>query len=360
MCRLNPGGTEGYTDARRPVADYAVSEMCDCHSFGLSRRRLLGGLAAGLGAAVLAGAARAAPLRCFDAATLAGRPDERLERHATAADVFVMPTAAEPGAPIAGAMAGIVRRVNLPAGDKAIALTFDLCQTRSPIAGYDGAIVDFLRANQVPATFFPAGRWLETHGARAQQLAADPLFVLGNHSFDHPDLHAAAAERIVNEVLMTETSLADTRRAAANACGTPVAMPMRLFRFPYGSCADTGAATVNAIGSVVIQWDVVSGDPDGTSAATITANLLREIKPGSIVVMHANGRGTHTAEALARLVPKLRGEGYRFVTVPELLASGTPQAASECFIERPGDTLRYDDRLAHHAPAELRPTHPAT
>ena len=64
-------------------------------------------------------------------------------------------------------------------------------------------------------------------------------------------------------------------------------------------------------------------------------------------------------EALARLVPKLRGEGYRFVTVPELLASGTPQAASECFIERPGDTLRYDDRLAHHAPAELRPTRPA-
>jgi peptidoglycan/xylan/chitin deacetylase (PgdA/CDA1 family) len=334
--------------------------MCECHSAGMSRRRLLGGLAAGLGAAAFAGAARAAPFGCFDAAALAARPGEWAEHHATAADAFVMPAAARPGAPVTGAMAGIVRRVNLPAGDKAIALTFDLCQTRSPIAGYDGAIVDLLRANKVPATFFPAGRWLETHGARAQQLAADPLFVLGNHSFDHPDLHAAAAERIVNEVLMTETSLAETRQAAANACGTPLATPMRLFRFPFGSCADGSAVAVNGVGSVVIQWDVVSGDPDGTSAATITSNVLRGIKPGSIVVMHANGRGIHTAEALARLVPKLRSEGFRFVTVPELLASGTAQAASACFIERPGDTLRYDDRLAHHAPTELRPTHPAT
>ncbi|MEJ0097925.1 MAG: hypothetical protein WDM84_08375 [Bauldia sp.] len=123
----------------------------------MNRRRLLGGMAAGLGAAVFAGAARANPLGCFDAAALAGTPGERLEHHATAADAFVMPTAAEAQAPVGAAMAGVVRRVNLAGGDKAVALTFDLCQTRSPIAGYDGAIVDYLRANAVPATFFPAG-----------------------------------------------------------------------------------------------------------------------------------------------------------------------------------------------------------
>ena len=334
--------------------------MCDCHPSGLTRRRLLGGLAAGVGAVAVAGAARATPLGCFDAAALAGRPGEMLERHPTAADAFVMPTAADPGVPVTGAMAGIVRRVDLPAGDKAVALTFDLCQTRSPIAGYDGAIVDLLRANAVPATFFPAGRWLETHAARAAQLAADPLFVLGNHSFGHSDLHSAPAARIESEILLTEAALAGTRRAAATACSEPIAEPMRLFRFPYGSCADTGAAAANAVGSVVIQWDVVSGDPDGTSAATISANVLRGIRPGSIVVMHANGRGTHTAEALARLVPKLRAEGYRFVTIPDLIAAGRPEVATACYIERPGDTLRYDNRVAHHAPTELHGTQPST
>jgi peptidoglycan/xylan/chitin deacetylase (PgdA/CDA1 family) len=316
-------------------------------------------MAAALGAAAMASAARAAPLRCFSPEALAGLPDESLERKPTAADVFPMPKPAEAAPAVTGARAGIVRRVNLAAGEKVIAFTFDLCQTVSPIAGYDGAVVDCLRANQVAATFFPAGRWLLTHRERAAQLAADPLFVLGNHSFDHPDLHFAAAEKIATEVLLTETALASTRAAAANACGTARPAPMRLFRFPYGSCEAGGAATVNGLGSVIIQWDTVSGDPDGPSATAIESNVMRTLKPGSIVVMHANGRGTHTAEALASIIPKLRARGYRFATVPELLAMGTPEAATECYITKPGDTLRYDDKLAHRTPGKA-PVLPAT
>jgi peptidoglycan/xylan/chitin deacetylase (PgdA/CDA1 family) len=304
--------------------------------------------------------ANAAPLRCWDAAALAGQPDEVLERKPTPADAFPMPKPAAPAPAVTGATAGIVRRVNLPAGEKVVAFTFDLCQTKSPIAGYDGAVIDCLRANQVAATFFPAGRWLLTHRERAAQLAADPLFVLGNHSFDHPDLHFAPTDRISSEVLLTEAALASTRAAAATACGTAPVVPMRLFRFPYGSCEANGAATVNALGSAIIQWDTVSGDPDGTSAAAIEANVMRTLKPGSIVVMHANGRGTHTAQALASIVPKLKAKGYRFATVPALLAMGTPQAASECYITKPGDTLRYDEGLARKAPAKTVPTLPAT
>jgi peptidoglycan/xylan/chitin deacetylase (PgdA/CDA1 family) len=304
--------------------------------------------------------AHATPLGCFNAAALAGTAGEEDRRPPTAADAFAMPRPAAAAPAVTGALAGIVRRVNLPGGEKAVALTFDLCQTKSPIAGYDGAIVDLLRANRVPATFFPAGRWLLTHRERAAQLAADPLFVLGNHSFDHPDLHGAPAARIASEILLTETALAETRNVAASTCGLAPATPMRLFRFPFGSCAADGAVTANAVGSVVIQWDTVSGDPDGTSVAAIESNVMRSLKSGSIVVMHANGRGTHTAEALAALLPKLRAKGYRFVTVPQLLAMGTPQAATECFIERPGDTLRYDEGLAHHTPKVLGASAPAT
>jgi peptidoglycan/xylan/chitin deacetylase (PgdA/CDA1 family) len=326
--------------------------MCDCHPTGLTRRRLITGMGAAVGAALLANPTLAAPLRCFGPEALAGLPDESLERKPTAGDVFPMPKPAAAGPAVTGAMAGIVRRVDLPAGEKVIAFTFDLCQTVSPIAGYDGAVVDCLRANRVAATFFPAGRWLLTHRERAAQLAADPLFVLGNHSFDHPDLHFAPADRIASEILLTEAALASTRAAAATACGSAPALPMRLFRFPYGSCAAEGAAAANAVGSVIIQWDTVSGDPDGPSATAIESNVMRTLKPGSIVVMHANGRGTHTAEALASIIPKLRAKGYRFATVPELLAMGTPQAATECFITKPGDTLRYDDKLAHRVPGK--------
>ncbi len=317
--------------------------MCaDCGQ--INRRTILAGLLGGAGMLL---ASRAALAACWTPQQLAAVPGEALRRRPTAADAFVRPAPAEPLAPVTGALAGIVRRVDLPAGDKAVALTFDLCQTVSPIAGYDGAIVDFLRAENVPATFFAGGRWLLTHKTRAEQLAADRRFLLANHSYDHPDLHAASAARVESEILLTEAALAATRAAAATACpaGTPVA-PMRLFRFPYGSCTPATAAAANAVGSVIIQWDTVSGDPDGTSAKAIIRNVFSTLKAGSIVVMHANGRGTHTAEALHTIIPRLKAEGYRFLTVADLIKAGRPVAATACYITRPGDTARYDARLA--------------
>ena len=313
---------------------------------------MLSGLLGGFSAFA---AARPVLAACWAEAELAAVPGEALPRHPKAADAFLRPAPAAALAPVTGALAGIIRRVEPADGGKPIALTFDLCQTVSPIAGYDGAIVDYLRSQAVPATFFAAGRWLETHRTRAAQLAADRLFLLANHSFGHPDLHAASAARVESEILMTEAALATTRDAAATACpATTSTPPMRLFRFPYGSCAPSGVAAANTVGSVVIQWDVVSGDPDGTSARTIERNVLPVVRPGSIVVMHDNGRGTHTAEALRTIVPKLRADGYRFVTVADLIRAGKPVAATACYVNRPGDTARYDAVLAHSAPAEAQ------
>ncbi len=313
----------------------------------LSRRAVLAGMLGGAGAVL---ASRGALAACWTPGELAASPGEALRRRPTAADTFMKPAPAAALAPISGALAGIVRRVDLPPGDKAIALTFDLCQTVSPIAGYDGAVVDVLRSENVAATFFAAGRWLETHKVRAAQLAADRRFLIANHSFDHPDLHAASAARVESEILLTEAVLAATRATAATACpATAPVAPMRLFRFPYGSCTPSGVAVVNAIGSVVIQWDTVSGDPDGTSAKAIERNVFATVKPGSIVVMHANGRGTHTAEALRSIIPKLKAEGFRFVTVADLLKAGRPVAATACYITRPGDTAVYDARLTRSA-----------
>ena len=325
--------------------------MCTLCGIHPSRRSVLGGIAALAGMAAAGGMARAAagPAACWAPADLTGSVAEKAERRPTAADAFAMPEPAAAGPAVTGGLAGVIRRVNLAPGEKTIALTFDLCQTRSPIAGYDAGIVDYLRANLVPATFFPSGRWLETHGTRAAQLVADPLFAVGNHSFDHPDLHNATVGKVASEILLTEASLERTRAAASAVCGRAIAAPaVRLFRFPYGSCGGSGMAEANGVGSVIIQWDTVSGDPDGTSAAEIERNVMREVKAGSIVVMHANGRGTHTAEALATLVPRLRAEGFRFATVPELLRAGVPEPAASCYIEKPGDTLRYDDGIAGH------------
>ena len=82
-------------------------------------------------------------------------------------------------------------------------------------------------------------------------------------------------------------------------------------------------------GLYAIQWDLVTGDPDPhRSAKAIAETILGKVHPGAIIVAHANGRGWHTADALAIAIPKLKEEGYGFVTVSELLAAGKPVIAA--------------------------------
>lgn len=92
----------------------------------------------------------------------------------------------------------------------------------------------------------------------------------------------------------------------------------------------------------------MTADPDRSRSARAIARDVRagvERSRWSIVMAYANGRGRHTAEALPLSVPQLQAEGYRFVTVSELLDAGRPVAAEECYEVRPGDNLRYDKQF---------------
>ncbi len=297
------------------------------------------------------------PAACWPAAALAGRPDEVAKHRPGPADHVPIPDATSSAVEAAAPGTGVVRRVVPAGGRKLVALTFDLCEGSGEVAGYDGAIVDRLRALKVPATFFMGGRWAQSHEERAMQLMADPLFEIGDHTYDHADLAKADGAKIAAEIARTEAVLGALSAKLTASC--PAAMPekTRLFRFPYGACGADGPALVRAAGLTPIQWDVVSGDPSGIAAAPMARGVLAEVKPGSIIVMHANGRGKHSAEALATIIPALRARGYAFVTVSDLIAAGRPETANACFIERPGDTARYD----HPAkPSAKSPASPAS
>lgn len=261
------------------------------------------------------------------------------------------PTLATPQkGPVPDAMRGSIRRVALPPGQKLIALTFDLCEANGEVTGYDGGIVDYLREHDVRATFFAGGKWLETHSERAQQLIADPRFQIGSHSWSHRNMRKLIGQRLQDEIDRAEAAYEHTRgllsarvcTAQAPAAMTRIPERLRLFRFPYGTCSAAALAAVNDAGLVAVQWDVVTGDPAmGQSAERIAATVLKRARPGSIVIAHANGKGRETARALPLFVPTLLAQGYRFVTVDELLAAGTPVAAETCYEERPGDNDRY-------------------
>lgn len=289
-------------------------------------------------------------------------PAERLIRHGRAA-------VAPPSFPVPDASGvapgGVVRRVNLPAGHKLVALTFDLCETEGEVAGYDGGVVAALRQAGVAATFFSGGHWAATHPARLSELLADGRFEIANHGWSHANLRTVSPARRALEIGAADATL----RAAAEAPVCPAAagrQPSKLFRFPFGACDPASLQAVRAAGLVPVQWDVSSGDPaPGQSAAAIVHTVLAQVRPGSIVLMHGNGRGWHTAAALPALIAGLKARGYELVTVGALMAAGTPELSATCYDARPGDTDRYDRwprtlTLAAHsgstaaAPARLR------
>jgi peptidoglycan-N-acetylglucosamine deacetylase len=298
--------------------------------------------------------ARSLVQACWSPAALAAKPGENVPRkgdHHFDAPSPWMPLAAFSPLPAEG----VIRRVRLPDDRKLIALTFDLCEQPGEVAGYDGTIVDYLRQENVKATFFAGGKWLRSHEERARQLMADPLFEIGNHSEAHRNLRRLDGVRLVQEIAgpqrayeVIRSGLAQSQCVKVEAMSN-IAPRLNYFRFPYGACNEQSLQAVHDQGLRAIQWDFSTGDPaPGQSAKTIAHVLTTRARSGSIILAHANGRGWHTAEALPIAIPKLRQMGFEFVTVSELLAAGEPLMSPTCYDGRPGDTDRYDTLAAHH------------
>jgi peptidoglycan/xylan/chitin deacetylase (PgdA/CDA1 family) len=288
--------------------------------------------------------------RCWSPEALLSHPEEKAI-HKKQYDPALEPQDSAPALEqVAENLRGSIRSVRLRGALKMVALTFDLCENAGEVSGYDGQIIDTLRDLHVKATFFPSGKWLLDHKERAQQLLTDPLFEIGAHSWTHRNFRLLSPEQVEGDLALDLAADVQMRRSPeVQACFPPSrsqtveAKHVTVFRFPFGTCNAESLKAVNDAGLLAIQWDVVSGDPaKGQSAEAIHRGVTAGVKPGSIVVMHANGRGWHTAEALPMIVEDLRKRGFEFATVGELLEKGEPVVAESCYELKPGDNARYD------------------
>lgn len=216
-------------------------------------------------------------------------------------------------APVLPAVAPEVVR-NGPRRKKKIALTFDACSTQGS-SKFDEGVIRALITAQAPATLFLGGNWMEEHPDETIELARHPQFELANHTYLHPHLRRESDERVREELRRTQDMLYTLTGRTAT-----------LFRAPYGEVDARVARLVAEEGMVSIQYDLASGDPDPRiSTKRLLEYVTSTARSGSIVVMHMNGRGWKTAEALSRIILRLRKKGYQLVTVSELL--GRPPAA---------------------------------
>jgi peptidoglycan/xylan/chitin deacetylase (PgdA/CDA1 family) len=246
-----------------------------------------------------------------------------------------------------------IRRVKLPKDQKLVALTFDLCESKNEVSGYDNEIVNYLRVNNIRATFFASGKWMRSHSERTMQLMADHLFELGSHAWTHRNFSVIDEAEMNRQLAWTQLQyqhLRDKLEQMLPSCGISpnnikqIPETMNLFRFPFGICNDTALTKLKKFNLSAIQWDVVSSDPiKNQTAEKIAKRVLKGIKPGSIVVMHANGKGYNTAKFLEIIIPELIKQGYGFATVNELFrVSEQIESVDICYELTPGDNLIYN------------------
>lgn len=199
----------------------------------------------------------------------------------------------------------------LPTNRKVVALTFDAGGDNAGVA----SILTTLQEKAVPGTFFMTGRWARTYVKDARLIAG--RYDIGNHTDSHPDL-----TRVSDAVIREELAQAEASLVAVTGQD-----PRPLFRFPYGASSAHAIKVVNGLGYGCIFWTVASrgwlGTSGGETEASIVQQVLGEVSPGAIILMHVGAnpddRSTLDAEALTRIIDGLRARGYSFVTIGDYL-----------------------------------------
>lgn len=243
------------------------------------------------------------------------------------AKALVVALLAVPAAGRAGATAPPAQAVAFEhgtRGQKRIALTFDACTTVREQDPYDPRITAELQAMHVPATIFVGGGWAAREGAALVELSRDPLFEIGNHTFTHPHLTRLTDGQIRDELLRTQVEIAGV-----------TGRPPTLFRPPYGEYDARVLRVAAELGLTTVEYDLASGDPDAhATKESLVSWVLREARPGSIVVMHVNHRRFPTAAALPEIVAGLRRRGFELVTVGDLLRASPVRARAIAALRR--------------------------
>jgi peptidoglycan/xylan/chitin deacetylase (PgdA/CDA1 family) len=215
-----------------------------------------------------------------------------------------------------------------PADQREVALTFD----DGPNPPYTDSILDVLRDEHVRATFFVVGRAVAANPATVRRIVREG-HALGNHTWDHP--HMLVLSRAAMRVQLHRTD--DAIFAAAG-------VRTKLMRPPFGARDFAVIDEAKAEGYQVVMWSVpLPKDWEMPGDATIASRVVDNVGDGSIIVLHDGNRGLHCGRpplpaphecdrsqdvaATRRIVETLRSRGFRFVTIPQLLADSARDAA---------------------------------
>ncbi len=190
-----------------------------------------------------------------------------------------------------------------------LALTFD----DGPNDPHTLHLLDVLARHNVHATFFMIGSFVEQWPAIARAVAAAG-HAIGNHTHTHPNLIFRHGSVVRRELQACERALDNAGVVRAG-----------LFRPPHGGRTPTVLRTARDMGLEPIMWSVTAWDWNPHSPEKIARLVQRQVLGGDVILLHDGGHHrvgvdrSASVRATDLIIQRYKGEGYEFVTIPEMM-----------------------------------------
>jgi peptidoglycan/xylan/chitin deacetylase (PgdA/CDA1 family) len=204
----------------------------------------------------------------------------------------------------------------LEASSRLLALTYD----DGPNDPWTFRLLEVLDRHQVKATFFLIGRFVQQRPDIARALV-NAGHAIGSHTWDHPNLIFCSSAEVRRQLEQTQKAILDATGVEA-----------RLFRPPFGGRRPASLRVARSLGLQPVMWNVTCYDWKAKSPDEIAGHAKRQIGGGNVILLH-DGEfhrigvdRRRSIEASDRILTQYQGEGYEFVTIPEMMKrqQGTP------------------------------------
>jgi peptidoglycan/xylan/chitin deacetylase (PgdA/CDA1 family) len=196
---------------------------------------------------------------------------------------------------------------------KYIAFTFDACGGEKG-NGFDQELINFLKRENVPATLFISGRWIDAHFSDFVTLGKDTLFEIENHGLNHRPCSIDGESEYGIHGTSNVSEAFDEIEANALKIKDITGCRPHFYRSATAFIDEACARLAHELGITAVSFQVLSGDAvRNTPVSVIEDNVIKNIRPGAIIIMHLNHPEWNTNEAMQKIVPELRKLGYHFV-----------------------------------------------
>ncbi|WP_370675672.1 polysaccharide deacetylase family protein [Pleomorphomonas sp. PLEO] len=198
-------------------------------------------------------------------------------------------------------------RLVLPAGDRAVALTFDACS-----GTVDSRILDELIAEHIPATVFVTHRWLRRNAATAALLLAhSDLFEIENHGENHVP---AITDQPSVFGLPTAGSLTAVSQEVLGGAAAVTATFGRAPVWYRDASARYSRDAVELIGNLGyrIAGYSLNADVGASLPAASVSKRIAAAKPGDVIIAHINHPERPAGAGVVEGIRLLVAKGMRF------------------------------------------------